>query len=41
MLKGGDLGGFGGELDEKEFEIVDNGNHNPDDDYFDQVVGCI
>lgn len=41
LLEGGDLGGFGGEEDEKQFEIVDNGNQNPEDDYFDQVVGCI
>ena len=38
-LKGGDLGDF--EEDERQFELVDNGNQNPDDDYFDQVVGCI
>ena len=38
-LEGGDLGDF--EEDERQFELVDNGNQNPDDDYFDQVVGCI
>ena len=38
---GGDIGGLGGENDEQEFEVVDSGNQNPDDDYFDQVVGCI
>ena len=38
-LEGGDLGDF--EEDERQFELADNGNQNPDDDYFDQVVGCI
>ena len=32
---GGDLGGFGGDEDEQQFEIVDNGNKNEEDDYFD------
>ena len=39
-MKGGEIG-FEGEGDEGEFEVVDGGNNNPDDDYFDQVVGSI
>ena len=41
MLAGGDLGGFGGDADEQHFELVDHGKHNADDDYFDEVVGCL
>ena len=41
LPSGGDISGFGGENDEQEFEVVDSGNQNPDDDYFDQVVGGI
>ena len=37
---GGEIG-FEGEGDEADFEVVDGGNNNPDDDYFDQVVGSI
>ena len=32
---GGDLGGFGGDMDEEGFSIVDTGTGNADDDYFD------
>ena len=41
LPSGGNISGFGGENDEQEFEVVDSGNQNPDDDYFDQVVGGI
>ena len=30
-----------GDADEQQFEIVDSGNQNAEDDYFDQVVGAI
>ena len=38
---GGDLGGFGGDMDEEGFSIVDTGTGNADDDYFDEVAGCL
>ena len=40
LLAGGDLD-LGNEGDDMEFEIVDNGNQNAEDDYFDNVVGCL
>ena len=36
----GNLGGFG-DGDEDDFEFVDGGNQNVEDDYFDQVVGAM
>ena len=38
---GGNIGGFGEEGDEEVFEIVNSGAGNEDDDYFDEVVGCL
>ena len=32
--------GLGGD-DDEEFEIIDSGHKNQEDDEFDQVVGCL